>query len=296
MTTWQAHTVVTHDYVDPAPVAALNALFDSGAAAIGVGDPLPPLWHWAALARWPASSAIGADGHPARGSFLPPVELPRRMFAGGTVSFPGTVHVGSTIRREARVVAVNAKNGRSGPLTVVEVEIRLFAETGALAVMEHQNLVYRGAAAAAPAIETDTAFQHPRTPLQRSTEWDWQLHTDPTVLMRFSAATANPHRIHYDLSYATAVEGYPGLVVHGPLMTLAMAETLRCEQPDRRPARLRHRNIAPLFCGDPARIRRRETTDGNLALAVHTEPTPGQAVEHTVLTADFTVDGDPAHA
>ncbi|MGW6117903.1 FAS1-like dehydratase domain-containing protein [Nocardia sp. NPDC055165] len=298
MTEWQAHTVVTEEYVDPAPVAALRAVLDSGAPPVGPGHPLPPLWHWAALARWPASSAIGPDGHPARGSFLPPVELPRRMFAGGEVSFYDTVIVGSTVRREAAVVAVTRKTGRTGPLVVVDVEIRLYTDSDTLAVTERQHLIYREAPTAAGTSRPAALFEMAPVgpPLRRMGDWDWELHTDPTVLMRFSAATANPHRIHYDWPYATGVEGYPGLVVHGPLMTLALAEALRREQPGTPPVRLRHRNHAPLFCAQPARIERRNLTDADLALAVRTGHGTDRPVEHTVLTADFDLDGDRAHA
>ncbi|WP_280241287.1 FAS1-like dehydratase domain-containing protein [Nocardia abscessus] len=297
MTAWQPHTVVTAEYVDPAPVAALSAVLDSGAPPVGVGDPLPPLWHWAALARWPMSSSIGPDGHPARGSFLPPVELPRRMFAGGEVRLHEEVAVGSTVRREARVVSVTSKTGRTGPLVVVDVEIRLYTEHGTLAVVERQNLIYREAAKPGSSdLTAPSAPETPGPPLRRLAEWDWQLHTDPTVLMRFSAATANPHRIHYDWPYATGVEGYPGLVVHGPLMTLALAETIRRERPDPVPVRLRHRNLSPLFCSEPARIRRRDAPDAELALAVLSDGDTPRPVEHTVLTADFTVDGGRAHA
>ncbi|WP_174187832.1 FAS1-like dehydratase domain-containing protein [Nocardia barduliensis] len=297
MTDWEPHTVVTAEFVDPAPVAALSAVLDSGARPVGAGDPLPPLWHWAALARWPLSSSIGPDGHPARGSFLPPVDLPRRMFAGGEVRLHETVAIGSTVRREARVVSVTPKTGRTGPLVVVDVEIRLYTERGTLAVVERQNLIYRDAAKPESSNRTPPfAAETLGSPLLRRAEWDWELRTDPTVLMRFSAATANPHRIHYDWPYATGVEGYPGLVVHGPLMTLALAEAIRWERPDPAPVRLRHRNLAPLFCAEPARIRRRDDPDAELALAVASGDNTPRPVEHTVLIADFTVDGGRAHA
>ncbi|WP_405180728.1 hypothetical protein OG225_05775 [Nocardia sp. NBC_01377] len=299
MSAWEPHTVVTEEYVDPTPVAALGAVLDSGAPLLAAGDPLPPLWHWAALARWPMSSAIGPDGHPVRGSFLPPVELPRRMFAGGDVRIDGTVTIGSTVRREARVVSVTPKTGRSGSLVVVDVEIRLYAlnntanAADTAAVVERQNLIYREAGPGRTAPEFPPPIEPVGAPLRRLREWEWELRTDPTVLMRFSAATANPHRIHYDWPYATGVEGYPGLVVHGPLMTLALAETLRGERPDATPVRLRHRNLAPLFCPEPARIRRGDTADADLSVAV-VSGDADKPVEHTVLTADFP--GDRIHA
>ncbi|MFC3960712.1 FAS1-like dehydratase domain-containing protein, partial [Nocardia jiangsuensis] len=252
---WEPHTVVTEEYLDPGPVAALTALLGSGAPAVGPGDPLPPLWHWAALARWPAADEIGPDGHPRRGGFLPPVELPRRMFAGGEVSFEAPLVVGSAVRREATVSAVTLKRGRSGELVVVVVEITLTGPDGVVAVRERQDLIYRAAAAAPVAVPAAAVSDPVGVPLLRHGPGDWELRTDPTVLMRFSAATANAHRIHYDRPYATGVEGYPALVVHGPLTTLALAETLRVDHPGP-PVLLRHRNLAPIFCGDPVRLRR----------------------------------------
>ncbi|WP_280266178.1 hypothetical protein [Nocardia wallacei] len=291
MSAWTPHTVVTEEYVDPAPVAALHAVFDSGAPAVGHGDPLPPLWHWAALPRWPVSSSLGSDGHPERGSFLPPVELPRRMFAGGEVRWSGEIAVGSTVRREARVVSVTPKTGRSGQLVVVVVEIELFAGQQVPAMVERQNLIYREAGPPAARTVHPAAIEPVGAPLRRLPDRDWELRTDPTVLMRFSAATANSHRIHYDWPYATTVEGYPGLVVHGPLMTLALAETLRLDMPDRTPVRLRHRNLAPLFCPSPARIRRQRDSDTDIAVAVIGDDS-GQPVTHTVLTAEFPSPGE----
>lgn len=295
MTTWKAQTVSTDDYVDPAPVAALEAVLDSGAPPVGPGEPLPPLWHWAALARWPRSASIGPDGHPVRGDFLPPIDLPRRMFAGGEVQFHAPVTVGSTVRRVARVESVTPKSGRSGRLVVVVVETRLFTGTDTLAVVERQNLIYREAAEPGATDPMPPNHHRAGAPLRRRGEWDWELRTDPTVLMRFSAATANAHRIHYDRPYATGVEGYPDLLVHGPLMTIALAETIRLERPGEKPARLRHRNFAPLSCSVPARIRRRDDPDTELAVAVSSGD-HAQQVEHTVLTAVFPAPGGRAHA
>ncbi|WP_249358413.1 FAS1-like dehydratase domain-containing protein [Nocardia cyriacigeorgica] len=287
---------MSEEYVDPAPVVALSALLDSGAAPIGSGDPLPPLWHWAALARWPASSALGVDGHPRRGSFLPPVDLPRRMFAGGELRVHQPITVGSTVRREARVVSVTPKTGRTGRLVVVVVQIRLYSGDGTLAVTERQELIYREAAESHSGRSARPETTEPvGAPLRRQREWEWELRTDPTVLMRFSAATANPHRIHYDWPYATEIEGYPGLVVHGPLMTLALAETIRVERPQQPVERMRHRNLAPLFCQTPARIRRRRDPDADLSLTLLSGDA-NRTTEHTVLTADFTVPGERTHA
>lgn len=256
---WTPHTVSSVEVLDPAPVAALHALLDSGLQLPHVGDVLPALWHWVALPRWSPSSALDVDGHPRRGDFLPPIDLPRRMFAGGEVTIHGDLHVGASVIREASVTSVEEKVGRSGPLAIVQVQT-LLRDTASLDVLvtERQDIVYRMAAAAA-----DTAaFPGPSLPAAMlpagpplvSVREGWRFVTDPTLLMRFSAATANAHRIHYDWPYATRVERYPGLVVNGPLATLALAEALRLTEPKRRVWRLRHRNIAPVFCGTEAHV------------------------------------------
>ncbi|MEV4643346.1 MaoC family dehydratase N-terminal domain-containing protein [Saccharopolyspora sp. NPDC049357] len=253
---WTAHETTAVETLDPSPVAALGVLLNSDAPVPGTGDVLPPLWHWVALPRWPSSSTIGADGHPLRGDFLPPVDLPRRMFAGGEVTLHGDLRVGTQVIREARVDSVEEKAGKSGPLVIVRVGIRLRDPGGELLLEERQNLVYREAAPApAPGDLPDPTAPANAEPVGAPLvpeDGGWRFRTDPTLLMRFSAATANPHRIHYDWPYTTRVEGYPGLVVHGPLSTLVLAECLRLEHPDRSVRHLAHRNSAPLFCGENA--------------------------------------------
>jgi 3-methylfumaryl-CoA hydratase len=261
---WEPHTVVTHETIDPGPIAALASLFDNGLATPQPGDELPPLWHWVGLARWPVSSAIGTDGHPARGTFLPPIDLPRRMFAGGQVDWHADLRVGETVRRESRAESVTEKSGRSGRLVLAVVRTRLFRESGQLALEERQDLIYRETGEAAAMPETDpaavlTPIGSPFRPVDEST---WEFATDPTLLMRFSAATANAHRIHYDWPYATRIEGYPGLVVHGPLMTLALAEVRRMSRWAGQLTRIRHRNMAPLFCGQSAHLHSRPSPHG----------------------------------
>ncbi|MEV4313762.1 MaoC family dehydratase N-terminal domain-containing protein [Actinocrispum sp. NPDC049592] len=242
---WEPHTETSVELVDPAPIAALAALFDSPHP----GDELPPLWHWVALPRWPVSGSLGPDGHPARGTFLPPVSLPRRMFAGGEVRIHRPLRIGSAVTRSATVESVTEKTGRSGRLVIVVVRVHL-SDVDGLVVEERQDIVYRERGPAVEPAEPPTG--PPGRLLHR--EDGWAFRTDPTLLMRFSAATANAHRIHYDWPYATLVEGYPGLVVHGPLMSLTLAEVLRLEHPDAVVTTLTHRNVAPLFCGQPATI------------------------------------------
>ena len=268
VTGWKPHTVSTSEVVDHGPVAALGALLDSSLPIPEVGDPLPALWHWVALPQWASSSSLGHDGHPVRGEFLPSVDLPRRMFAGGEVVVHRPLVVGEEVRREARVASVEEKTGRSGRFVVVSVETSLRGSDGELRVEERQDIVFREARAPSadmPAPGPVAAMMPVGPPLNRSAPGRWDVLTDPTMLMRFSAASANAHRIHYDWPYATRVEGYPGLVVQGPLTVMLLGETMRevAALPER--VRLRHRNWAPLFCGDPATIL--HTVDGNAVTA-----------------------------
>ncbi|QKT08805.1 MaoC family dehydratase N-terminal domain-containing protein [Gordonia sp. X0973] len=292
---WEPHTVTSTEFLDPGPVTALATLFDDGLPAPAVGDPLPPLWHWVALPRWAPSSQLSVDGHPFRGSFLPPVELPRRMFAGGSVTFDGELRVGDEVRREATVESVTEKNGRSGQLVIVVTSTTLFAPDGTPAVVEKQNIIYREAAAAGSASERGQSGSDPAKrpapdpaaamtpagpPIVADGDAQWEFRTDPTLLMRFSAATANAHRIHYDWPYATGVEGYPGLVVHGPLMTLSLAETHRLAGTGR-VASLSHRNSAPLFCGQSARLVSTPTDNGTTVELLG--PRGADAAAHTTV-------------
>ncbi|WP_143965881.1 FAS1-like dehydratase domain-containing protein [Gordonia zhaorongruii] len=262
---WVPRGVVTDEVIDPGPVAALTAIFDDGLPVPRPGDLLPPLWHWVALPRWSTSSVLDIDGHPFRGSFLPPIELPRRMIAGGTVEFHAPLVVGATTRRESTVESVTEKSGRSGALVVVVVATTLHTPDGRPAVVERQNLIYREPPTAAPQQPNPGDATHLKPvgpPLAAHQDGGWDFRTDPTLLMRFSAATANAHRIHYDWPYATGVEGYPGLVVHGPLMTLALMETQRLSGDLDAVSGVSHRNHAPLFCGQPARAHASDTGSG----------------------------------
>jgi 3-methylfumaryl-CoA hydratase len=179
------------------------------------------------------------------------------MFAGGEVVIHRDIEVGQQVEREAVVENVEEKHGRTGRLAIVKVRTLLRSLGGDLLLNESQDIVYRegDASDGRPRPEPGpAAAMRPSGPPLQHAGTGWEFTTDPTLLMRFSAATANAHRIHYDWPYATRVEGYPGLVVHGPLSTLVLAETLRLARPGHRVHRLRHRNTAPLFCGDAARV------------------------------------------
>ena len=239
--------------VDPYPVAALAALFDDGLPAPGPGDPLPPYWHLAACAVPPPTGVLGTDGHPRSGLVTAPPGLPRRMFAGGRLSALDTIRVGERLERAQRVTASTDKQGRSGPLRFSTAESVFRRLDGDLVLLEEQDIVYRAAgnpapagarAGATPGDEPGRLLTPAGEPLRAV------FRADAVALQRFSAATANPHRIHYDHPYVTSVEGYPGLIVHGPLLLLSMLELIRLDLPDLVVTGVRFRAQAPVFAGD----------------------------------------------
>lgn len=216
---------------------------------------VPPMAHWAYFLPMTANGDIGPDGHLKRGGFMPLVTLPRRMFAAGTTRFLNDLAIGREATCTARILDVTHKSGRSGDLVFVEVE-RTVSQSGTACVIERQAIVFRDAGASVPAVEQSdpAALEEP--------VWT----PDPVDLFRFSAVTFNGHRIHYDEPYATGEEGYPGLVVHGPL-TASMLCRLAARTADGvRMTEFSFRAAAPLFAGQPVRLR--ANADGNTVEAV----------------------------
>lgn len=242
---WAPGPVTDKDPLHAGPVAALSALLNLPDPVATAGDPLPPLWHWLHFPRWPAHRELGADGHPLHGHFLPPVPQRQRMFAGGRCEITEPLRLGEPAERTSSLASVTVKQGRSGELLFV-TERREFRQDGRLRLVEEQDIVYRSGRGAA---------QHPRA-LDESAypgfddPWHRPLRPDPALLFRFSALTANAHRIHYDLPYCRDEEGYPGLVVHGPLLALLMFELPRRHAPDRRVRGLSYRLRTPVFAGE----------------------------------------------
>jgi 3-methylfumaryl-CoA hydratase len=236
---WIGRTEQRTDDITAMPVAALSATLDRDDAEPVPGSDLPHLWHWMYFAPLAQQREIGPDGHPQRGGFLPPVPLPRRMWAGSRLSFHHPLQVGDEVTRSARIADVSIKTGRSGTLVFVTVRHEIHNARG-LAISEEQDIVYRdaptpGAPAATPqAAATGEAFSRLITP-------------DPVLLFRYSALTFNGHRIHYDRPYAMAEEGYPGLVVHGPLIATLLMDLLRREMPGARVARFSFKAMRPAF-------------------------------------------------
>ncbi|MFM5932307.1 MAG: MaoC family dehydratase N-terminal domain-containing protein [Novosphingobium sp.] len=209
----------TEEMVDVIDAARCNALRSALGAPAGLvaGDEMPLLHHWLHFWNVQPPAGLGPDGHPAKGGFLPPVPLPRRMWAGGRLRFAAPLHIGERVSKLSTIKTVTAKSGKSGDLVFVTVEHRLSGENG-LAITEEQDLVYKGdtppGALKLPAAEGPA----PTAP------WQASVQPDPVLLFRYSALTMNGHRIHYDLPYAMEEEAYPGLVVHGPLQATLLAD------------------------------------------------------------------------
>jgi len=246
--------VVAVDAVGATTAAALHGLLDAPGPAPRTGEALPPLWQWLAFLPAAAQRDLGPDGHPAIDPVLPPAALPKRMFAGGRSRSNGTLAVDSAIERSSRVTSMTEKVGRSGRLVFVTVEHALGPLDGPPVLVEEQDLVYR----------EDGGEPSPPLPERAEVDGDWDLaldlDVDPTLLFRFSALTYNAHRIHYDRRYATEVEGYPGLVVHGPLQAIALAELCRRDI-GRRLASFEFRAVRPVFDDGPLRLRGRRQGD-----------------------------------
>jgi 3-methylfumaryl-CoA hydratase len=238
---WRPGSVELARRVDPWPAAAFAALI--GTPPPDPAGPLPALWHWFTLLDHPATATLGADGHPAEGPFLPPIPQRRRMFAGGRLHLHAPIPFGAWLSSRSRVTGVSVKSGRSGELVFVTVRHELTVD-GVPAGVEEQDIVYR-------TVLDDTgsrAGTSPRTGAAEPTgPWRHELATDPVLLFRFSALTYNGHRIHYDRPYATGVEGYPDLVVHGPLLALLALELPRVHAPDRVVRSFEYRLVRPAF-------------------------------------------------
>jgi 3-methylfumaryl-CoA hydratase len=214
--TWVGRTEHLTDTLDPSRSNALAAALGDPATR-NAGEPLPLLHHWLYFWDVRPPAGLGPDGHPARGGFLPPVPLPRRMWAGGRLSFHAPLLLGEEVRKTSTILKVEAKSGKSGELVFVTVEHRLEGSAG-LAITEQQDIVYREASAAG---SVPLPAQDAPAP---DAAWRRDIDPDPVLLFRYSGLTMNGHRIHYDRSYAIDEEAYPALVVHGPLMATLLAD------------------------------------------------------------------------
>ncbi len=249
---WIGKSETVEDVATATPYAALSATLDREAVRPAGGTPLPALWHWLYFLPLYQLSEVGPDGHAKRGGFLPPIPLPRRMWAGSQLQFLKPLCIGDALSRTSTIEDVTEKSGRSGPLVFVKVrhEIRRGDEKE-IALVEYHDIVYREAP------NPGDAATKPKAAPSRSS-WERRWVPDDVLLFRYSALTFNSHRIHYDRRYVTEVEGYPGLIVHGPLIATLLLDLLRHQLPDAVVTSYEFRAVRPLFdlhpffvCGEP---------------------------------------------
>jgi 3-methylfumaryl-CoA hydratase len=232
--TWVGRTETAVDTISARQVRQLAATLE---CPVPTGA-LPPLWHWIGWQYETPMSGLGPDGHTARGGFLPPVPLDRRMWAGGRLRFEGQLTIDEPLTRRSEILKVVEKAGGAGQMVFVTVAHRVTGRAGA--VQEEQDIVF----VALPTLYTPP----PPQPAPPDADWQDPFDAGATRLFRFSALTFNAHRIHYDLPYATGAEHYPGLVVHGPLQAMALL-TAACGHLGQTPAAYRYRGVRPAFAG-----------------------------------------------
>lgn len=247
---WVGRSETSNDVVTTFPVTAMTATLDRDDPPPRNGDVLPPLWHWLYFLPVYRHSEAGPDGHARRGGFLPPVPLPRRMWAGSRVQFQRPLRVGEPIRRVSTIKNVTHKAGRSGDLVFVVVRHEV-STADQIAISEEHDIVYREAPRGGdrPAESASASSTAPA-----DAPWQRIVRPDPLLLFRYSALTFNGHRIHYDRSYVTEVEGYAGLVVHGPLLATLMLDLVRRERPDASITHFVFRALRPVLDTAPFRV------------------------------------------
>ncbi len=253
---WIGRQETVVDDITATPVKAMDATLDYPARDVAKGTPLPLLWHWLYFLPLYRQSTLSEDGHPVKGGFLPPVPLPRRMWAGSQFEFNTPIRVGDKVSRISSIENVNEKSGRTGKLVFVKVKHELFCNgASAPAMTEFHEIVYR---------EAQSAVDLPPapTPAPTAATWRRRIVADEAFLFRYSALTFNGHRIHYDRPYVTQVEGYPGLIVHGPLIATLLLDLLRREQPEAEVASFRFKAIRPTFDLNPFNVQGEPSADG----------------------------------
>ncbi|MDX3904166.1 MAG: MaoC family dehydratase N-terminal domain-containing protein [Pigmentiphaga sp.] len=250
---WVGRAESSHDLISHNLARRIAATL--GQPAPAPGDGLPELWHWAYFQEPVDATGLGTDGHPARGGFLPPAERRNRMWAGGRVEFLHPLAVGEEATRTSTILSVEEKSGRTGNLLFVTVR-HDYEQRGRLAIREEQDIVYREPA---PPRASDPAELPPA-------DWAETIVPMPTLLFRYSAVTFNGHRIHYDWPYATAEEGYAGLVVHGPLIATLLVGAFTRAQPHARPTHFSYRGVRPLIAPTPFAAAGRIVGDGQAQL------------------------------
>ncbi len=254
---WVGKTETLNDVITAAPMRSLSATLDRDDALPVPGQTvLAPLWHWLYFLPQHRQSEIGPDGHARRGGFLPPVPLPRRMWAGGRLQWlpENPLRCGDAVQRLSRIEAVTHKRGRSGDLLFVLVRHEVQNAKG-LSLTEEHDIVYRSAAQSGDPAPVPMAAE-------KDAPWQREIVPDDVLLFRYSALTFNGHRIHYDRRYVTQVEGYPGLMVHGPLIATLLLDLLRRYLPGAFVKAFDFKALRPTFDLHPFRLNAQPSADG----------------------------------
>jgi 3-methylfumaryl-CoA hydratase len=249
--TWIGRSEMREDSLVAAPVDRLSATLDHPSSLAGPAGALLPCWHWLYFHSAEPNSGLGSDGHPERGGFLPPVPLPRRMWAGSRVTFLSPLMLGDVARKQSTIIDIRQRHGGSGALVFVTLRHEIFVKDK-LVIEEIQDLVYR---------DRDIA-RGKTVPAPGEAQWQRKLRPDSVMLFRYSALTFNSHRIHFDRNYATAVEGYPSLIVQGPLTATLLLDLLYRRQPAVTLACFEFRAVAPVLEGSDLTLQGRR--DGEL--------------------------------
>lgn len=248
---WIGRTETAADTIDPTSVFRMSRTLDRDDPEPEEGDPLPPCWHWMFFAPAARPAEIGHDGHPAKGGFLPPIPYPRRMWAGSRIRFDRPLRVGDRATRHSEIADIAFKEGRTGKLGFVTVR-HTYSGSDGPAIFEEQDIVYREPPAGGP--NGGNVAPPPQDPPGQA-EIEREVVAGPVMLFRYSALTFNGHRIHYDRPYVTGVEGYPGLIVHGPLIATLLVDLVRRNLPGADVAQFRFRGLRPTFDTGPFMVR-----------------------------------------
>lgn len=242
---WIGREERSTDVIDAKTLSYIKAFFGLDPVA-SEGDPLPELWHWFFFHPLIAPTGFGSDGHPKVGDFLPPFDLPRRMWGGSKVKFLRPLRAGAEAERLSKIVSVDLKHGKSGQLGLVRVAHSI-SQNGQVCVIENQDIVYREAVTGPQGVA-------PAPDCPAGAVKSQEILANTVTLFRFSALTRNAHRIHYDREYATKVEGYPGLVVHGPFTATRLAHFARTLRGGAPMKAFSFRGTSPLFDDLPFQI------------------------------------------
>ena len=276
---WLGRQESHNDQLTLFPANALAAALDHD-QRFAEGDALPALWHWLYFLSYAKQSELGSDGHAHRGGFLPPVSLPRRMWAGGDLRWHRPLQLGTKVRRLSSIQSIEQKQGKSGELVFVKV-LHEISDAAGVAMQEVHDIVYRGHSLPGNLGKSSSDSQ----PLEPS-EFSRSLVPDSVLLFRYSALTFNGHRIHYDRRYTMEDEGYAGLIVHGPLVATLLAELLREHRPDAKWLSFRFKALLPMIEGEPLKLCGKASGEGHYELWAENAHgsvtmTASASIEHT---------------